>query len=45
MMDPTGAIFSLQLLSAPETHVGWSQNLVEGMGATWRFRIDKIVPF
>ena len=34
-----GHLESLQLLSAPEPLVGWSRNLVEGIGATWRFRI------
>ena len=35
----------LQLLSAPELLVGWSLNLVEGIGAAWRFRISKMVLF
>ena len=36
-------VFSCYLL--PEPKVGWSGNLVEGIGAAWRFRIAKMVSF
>ena len=29
----------------PNHTFGWSGNVVEGIGAAWRFRIDKMVPF
>ena len=45
MRTNRAAIFSHQLLSSPEPYVGWSGNLVEGIGAAWRFRIAKMVPF
>ena len=42
---PWRHVESLQLLSAPEQYVGWSGNLMEGIGAAWRGRIAKMVPF
>ena len=40
-----GHLEGLQLLSAPKPWIGWSGNLVEGIGAAWIFRIAKMVLF
>ena len=41
----SGYLVSFQLLSAPEQYIGWRGNLMEGIGAAWRFRIVKMIPF